>query len=148
MRPRHLFLLLAIFPIFASAQQQERQNFTTPLARERHIPFSGAVRIGNTLYIAGTTAPNLDTRGPVGAEQEAHLVMDDVKRIVERAGFKMDDLVSVQVFCTDLANYDAFNKVYRSYFHAAYPARAFIGASSLLFGARFEVMGIAVRPEK
>ena len=146
MRLRHLPLLwVAILPLIASAQQPQRENFTTKLAEQRHVPFSGAVRVGDTLYIAGTTAPDLGSRGAVSVEQEAHLVMNEVKRLVERAGFKMDDLVSVQVFCTDLANYDAFNNVYRTYFHGGYPARSFIGTPTLLFGARFEVLGIAVR---
>jgi 2-iminobutanoate/2-iminopropanoate deaminase len=60
----------------------------------------------------------------------------------------MDDLVSVQVFCSDVANYDAFNAVYRTYFHGEYPARAFLGSGKLLFGARYEVMGIAVKAQK
>jgi 2-iminobutanoate/2-iminopropanoate deaminase len=145
---RYLWLLLSIVPAFAWAQDHERQNFTTRLAEEHHVPFSSAVRVGNTLYIAGTTGVDLDTKGPVSIEAEAHLVMDQVKQSLERAGFKMDDLVSVQVFCTDLANYTAFNNVYRTYFHGAYPARSFIAASKLLFGARFEVMGIAVRAER
>ena len=56
----------------------------------------------------------------------------------------MDDLVWVQVFCSDLANYQAFNTVYRTYFKGPMPARAFLGVDHLLGGARFEVMGIAV----
>ena len=42
-------------------------------------------------------------------------------------------------------DYDAFNSVYRTYFTTEFPARAFLGSGTLLFGARFEVMGIAVR---
>jgi enamine deaminase RidA (YjgF/YER057c/UK114 family) len=57
----------------------------------------------------------------------------------------MDDVVSMQVFCTDLALYDTFNNVYRTYFTHGFPARAFIGAPALLRGAHFEVLGIAVR---
>ena len=57
----------------------------------------------------------------------------------------MDDIVSVQVFCTDLSHYQAFNDVYRTYFTQEYPARAFVGISTLLFDARFEVQGIAVK---
>jgi enamine deaminase RidA (YjgF/YER057c/UK114 family) len=57
----------------------------------------------------------------------------------------MDDLVSVQVFCSDVAHYAAFNAVYRTYFTREFPARAFLGAGTLLFEARFEVQGIAVR---
>ena len=57
----------------------------------------------------------------------------------------MDDVASVQIFCTDLKLYETFNAVYKTYFHGDYPARAFIGAASLVRGARFEVMGIAVK---
>jgi enamine deaminase RidA (YjgF/YER057c/UK114 family) len=57
----------------------------------------------------------------------------------------MDDLVSVQVFCTDLSLYDAFNGVYRTYFRRGFPARAFIGSGPLLRGARFEINGVAAR---
>ena len=58
----------------------------------------------------------------------------------------MDDLVSVQVFYSDLAQYETFNKEYATYFGKAHPARAVIGSGPLLYGARFEVQGIAVRP--
>jgi hypothetical protein len=44
-----------------------------------------------------------------------------------------------------VANYDGFNKVYRTYFTQEYPARAFLGSGPLLNGARFEILGIAVR---
>jgi enamine deaminase RidA (YjgF/YER057c/UK114 family) len=44
-----------------------------------------------------------------------------------------------------VAHYDAFNKIYRTYFTQEFPARAFIGSGRLLFGARFEVQAIAVR---
>jgi 2-iminobutanoate/2-iminopropanoate deaminase len=71
--------------------------------------------------------------------------MDEFKQTVESAGLSMDDVVSIQVFCTDLNLYDKFNGVYKTYFHADYPARAFLGAASLLRGGRYEVMGIAVK---
>ena len=61
------------------------------------------------------------------------------------AGMTMDDLVSVQIFCPDVKHYDAFNAVYRTFFTKEFPARAFLGSGPLLFGARFEVMGIAVK---
>ena len=57
----------------------------------------------------------------------------------------MDDLEYVEIYCTDLKLYSAFNKAYASAFKSPYPARDFIGAKDLLFGAHFEMMGIAVR---
>ena len=56
----------------------------------------------------------------------------------------MDDLVQVQVFCSDLSLYQDFNKLYASYFDGGAPARAFVGSGPLLFEARFEINGIAV----
>ena len=82
---------------------------------------------------------------PASAAEEARLVLNDVKATLEAAGMSMDDLVSVQVFCSDVAHYDAFNRVYCTYFTKEFPARAFLGAGTLIFGARFEVQGIAVR---
>jgi 2-iminobutanoate/2-iminopropanoate deaminase len=57
----------------------------------------------------------------------------------------MDDLVFVQVYCTDVKLYDTFNAVYRTYFKR-FPARAFLGSGPLLGGARFEIQGIAEKP--
>jgi enamine deaminase RidA (YjgF/YER057c/UK114 family) len=54
-------------------------------------------------------------------------------------------VVSIQVFCTDLKLFETFNGVYKTYFHGDYPARAFVGAATLLRGGRFEVTGIAVK---
>jgi 2-iminobutanoate/2-iminopropanoate deaminase len=61
------------------------------------------------------------------------------------AGMTMDDLVSVQVFCSDVAHYDAFTGVYRTFSTREFPARAFLRSGRLLNKTRFEVMGIAVK---
>lgn len=147
MKIRYL-LPLVLVSLLASGQTAARQHLKSKLAQERHLPFSSGVLVGDTLYIAGTTGVDPGTKGPVSAEEEARRVMDSVKQVVEQAGMTMDDIVSLQVFCTDLANYDTFNGVYQTYFHGDYPARAFVGASKLLFGARYEVMGIAVHSGK
>lgn len=47
--------------------------------------------------------------------------------------------------CPNVKHYDTFNKVYRTYFKTELPPRAFIGAGTLLFDARFEMQGIAVK---
>lgn len=108
------------------------------------LPFSGAVWVGNTLHLSGTLGVE-DGRVPETAAQEAANVLDNVKATLENAGLTMDDLVSVQVYASDVGDYDAFNSVYRTYFTREFPARAFLGSGTLLFGARFEVTGIAVR---
>jgi 2-iminobutanoate/2-iminopropanoate deaminase len=109
-------------------------------------PFSDAVLVGDTLYLAGRIGFLPGTRQlPATAEEEARLVLDQYKTVLAEAGMTMDDLVSVQVFCSDVKLFDAWNKVYPTYFGKDLPARAFIGSGPLLFGARFEMQGIAVR---
>lgn len=71
--------------------------------------------------------------------------MHSFKRTLEAAGLTTDDLVSVQVFCSDVSLFNTFNSVYVKFFNGAYPARAFLGSGPLLFGAKFEVQGIAAR---
>jgi 2-iminobutanoate/2-iminopropanoate deaminase len=138
--------LLACVLLLAAtaAAQSDRKFLKSKLATEKHLPFSSAVQVGQTLYIAGTTADTEKLAAGLSAEQEAREIMEQVKKTLESTGMTMGDLVSIQVYCTDLALYDAFNGVYSKYFQANYPARAFIGVAKLLFGAHFEVSGTAV----
>ena len=108
-------------------------------------PFSGAVRVGDTLYVSGQIGLGPDRKPPADVTAEAKLVMDALKKVLADAAMTPDDLVSVQVFCSDVRHYDDFNAVYRTYFTKEFPARAFLGSGTLLFGARFEVMGVAVK---
>lgn len=127
-----------------AAAQSDRKFLKSKLATEKHLPFSSAVQVGQTLYIAGTTADTDKLATGLSAEQEARNIMEQVKKTLESAGMTMDDLVSIQVYCTDLALYDTFNGVYSKYFQANFPARAFVGVAKLLFGAHFEVSGTAI----
>jgi enamine deaminase RidA (YjgF/YER057c/UK114 family) len=112
-----------------------------------NLPFSDAVWHGDTLYLCGHLGLDATTgRPPSTAEEEARLVLDGVKRTLQTAGLSMDDLVSVQIFCSDVTLFEQFNTVYRTYFKAEFPARAFLGSGQLLFNARFEVQGIAAKP--
>lgn len=142
--------VLLLLSVTAVAADSDRRHIVLRKSPPRNaLPFSEGVLVGNTLYVAGHIGIDPKTGKPGATpEEEATLVMNAIKQTVEAGGMNMDDLVSVQVFCSDVANYDAFNAVYRTYFHGEYPARAFLGSGKLLFGARYEVMGIAVKGAK
>ena len=155
MKIRLLAFLLFCGVALAAAQSgaapqpgdSDRTYIVAPERKGR--PFSDAVLVGNTLYIAGHIGMDPKTGKPgATAEEEAKLVMDGIKKTVESAGMTMDDLVSVQVFCSDVSLYDTFNQVYRGYFKGDFPARAFLGSGKLLFGARYEVLGTAIKKAK
>ena len=137
-----LFLMLCL-----TAGAADRKYIVKPRpANAQGLPFSDAVLVGNTLYIAGHLGVDAKTgMPPESPEEEARLVMDGIRQTVELAGLTMDDVVAMQIMCTDLKLYDTFNGVYKTYFHGDYPARAFLGTDKLLRGAHYEVLGIAVK---
>ena len=108
------------------------------------LPFSGAVMEGNTLYLSGMLGV-IDGEVPSTPEEETRLIMEQFKATLAEAGMTMNDLVSVTIYCSDVSHYAAFNSVYRTYFNGNFPARAFIGSGNLLFNARFEMQGVAVK---
>jgi reactive intermediate/imine deaminase len=110
-------------------------------------PFSDAILSGNTLYLAGRIGIDPKTgKVPEKIEDEIKLLLDSEKDVLSQAGMTMDDLVYVQVACTDLSLFGKFNPIYASYFTTKdYPAREFIGAGSLLLGGHFELQAIAVK---
>ena len=139
-----LIFLIAVLTSGAQDRKYIVMKRATPAAAS--APFSEAVLVGDTLHIGGHSGLDPATGKPGATpDEEARLVMDAVKRTVEAAGMTMDDIVSVQVYCSDVSFYAAFNGVYRTYFHGNFPARAFLGSGKLLFDARFEVLGVAVK---
>jgi 2-iminobutanoate/2-iminopropanoate deaminase len=121
-----------------------RKIFNTP----DHTPqmaFSNAILEGDTLFISGSIGLDPKTgKAPDKIEDEIKLLLDGYKNLLTQAGFTMDDLVYVQISCTDLSNYDKFNAAYKTYFTKDLPAREFVGVASLLRGGHFEMQAIAV----
>jgi 2-iminobutanoate/2-iminopropanoate deaminase len=140
-------LTIALVASVARADKPSRRYIrpSSPGAGATALPFSGAVLVGDTLYLAGDIGLEEGNKVPADARTEATLVLDRIEKTLAEAGMTLDDLVYVQVFCSDVAHYGDFNAVYRTRFKQEFPARAFIGSGKLLFGARFEVQGIAVR---
>ncbi|HZQ91894.1 MAG TPA: RidA family protein [Terriglobales bacterium] len=139
-------LLLLLFAVQAFAADAPRRQVINLANRRPNLPFSDAVMVGDTLYLSGRIGIDPKTNlPPAGIEQEARLLLDGFKAVLAEAGMTMDDLVSVQVCCPDVSLFDRWNAVYKTYFKGDLPARAFLGSGPLLFGAHFEMMGIAVK---
>ena len=73
--------------------------------------------------------------------------MEHIKTTLEAHGYRLQDVVKCTVMLADIAEWDIFNEVYKSYFKPPYPARSAFGASGLAVGARVEVECIAARPQ-
>ena len=109
------------------------------------LPFSEAVRVGNTVYLSGQVgiAPGTMKLVPGGMKEEARQTMENIKASLEANGYSMRDVVKCTVMLADIGEWAAFNEVYRTFFASPYPARSALGANGLALGARVEVECIA-----
>lgn len=109
------------------------------------LPFSEAVRHGNTLYLSGQVGilPGTLKLVPGGIRAEARQTVENVKAVLEHHGCGMGHLVKCTAMLADMAEWAAFNEVYISFFSADYPARSAFGCNGLVLGARVELECIA-----
>jgi 2-iminobutanoate/2-iminopropanoate deaminase len=139
---------LTTFPTLehTAARQSPQRRYFQSTGSLAGLPFSNAVLVGNTLYVAGHIGvDDASGQAPADLDREIQLLLDQFRATLAQAGMKMDNLVSANVYCTDLSLYDKFNTSYRKQFSKDFPARAFVGVASLLRGAHFEMEGVAVK---
>jgi 2-iminobutanoate/2-iminopropanoate deaminase len=136
---------LEVRNVFAQQSSAQRSVINLP-GKPANLPFSDGVLVGHTLYLAGRIGTDPKSgNAPADVDQEIKLLLDGVQSTLAAAGMTMDDLVYVQVYCTDLSLYDRFNTAYAARFKKEFPARMFVGASQLLRNGHFELMSIAVK---
>ena len=132
--------------VFSQGEAQSKRRVINPPGATSSLPFSKAIQAGDTLYLSGSIGLDPKTgKAPEKIEDELKFLFDDYKNTLSAAGMTMDDLVYVQISCSDLSLYDKFNAAYRAQFSKDFPAREFIGAASLLRGGHFEMQAIAVK---
>ena len=109
--------------------------------------YSQAVKHGNLVFLSGQIPLDPDTMEIVRGDFEARArrVFDNLRAVVEAAGGTMDQILKLNIYLTDLANFATVNTVMADYFAEPYPARAAVGVASLPKGADVEaeaVLGI------
>jgi len=112
-------------------------------------PYSESARVGDLLFLAGQIGEDKDGNlVPGGIKAEAEQMMLNIKAALARRGLAMEHVVKCTVFLADIAEWGAFNEVYKRHFSQPYPARSALGASGLAVNARVEMECIAGYPEK
>ena len=109
------------------------------------LPFSNGILVGNTLYVAGQEGLDNGKLRPGGIGPETQAALENIKKIVESAGLQMKDVVSVNVYLADIAEFGEMNKVYKTFFPEPRPARATVQVAALVGNARIEITAIAVK---
>jgi len=109
------------------------------------LPFSEAVRVGNTLYLSGQigTLPGTLMLIDGGIEPETRQTMENIRAVLEANGASLDDVVKCTVMLAEIAEWKQANAVYRTFFTRHLPARSAFATSGLALGARIEIECIA-----
>lgn len=111
--------------------------------------YSQAVKAGTTVYLSGQIPLVPETMEIVSEDfaEQATQVFENIKAVCEAAGGKTNDLVKVNIYLLDLANFATVNEIMAKYFTQPYPARAAIGIKELPKGSQIEIDGVMELPE-
>ena len=129
-----------------SAETSEIRHYVKDAYKDAGFPFSSAVEADGWIFLAGElgTTPEAGLV-PGGIEPETRQTMDNIEATLAANGVGWDNVVKCTVFLADIAEWPAFNEIYKTYFDGTYPARSALGASGLALGARVEIECIAKR---
>lgn len=149
---KYLFCLLSTLLVFGcdanvevSHSSAEPQYLKAPGTEEMNLPFSSAVRVGDTLYLSGALGivPGTRNLAEGGIQAETRQTLENISTTLSNFGSSMDRVVKCTVFLADMAEWGAMNEVYRTFFPNP-PARSAVGASGLALDARVEIECIAI----
>jgi 2-iminobutanoate/2-iminopropanoate deaminase len=139
---KRVFCMAGLTAVFASGSalaQNKAVDF------KQGMPFSGGFIAGNTLYVAGQQGRDEGGKLSGDIKSETTSTIAAIKKVVDAAGFKMTDLVSVTVFVTSLDDVPKMNEVYKALMPDPKPARATVQVAGLIGGAKIEISAIAVK---
>ena len=110
-------------------------------------PYNQAIQVGNMLFASGQLGLDPATGNfPEGGVKEQPIQsFQNVKAILEEAGFSINDVVKTTVFLADMADFAAMNEIYASQFEGDFPARSAVAVKTLPKNALVEVEVIAVK---
>ena len=110
--------------------------------------YSQAILVGETLYLSGQIGLDPYSMELVeGIEAQIRRVFDNLKAVCEAAGGSLAEIAKLNIFLTDLSNFQLVNQIMGEYFAQPYPARAALGVASLPKGALVEMDGIVIIPQ-
>ncbi len=145
---RQFTLALGLTLACASPALAEKTLIESPDAPKAIGPYSQAIQSGNLVFVSGSLP--FDPAGKIDYSKQditaqTRRTIDNIALTLAAAKLTLDDVVSATVYVTDVDDFPAVNAVYASYFHAPYPARAFVQVAKLLRGVKVEISVIAAR---
>ncbi len=130
-----LLMLIVLLPGLLPAQKKA----IVPEGASVAGPYTPGIQAGNFLFVAGQVGRDRNGKYPESFEDEVKQTLENVRAVLDKAGYTFADAVSVQVHLTDISLFDRMNKVYMTYFPEPRPARTTVGGAQLVGPARVEI---------
>jgi reactive intermediate/imine deaminase len=127
----------------------KKQTIQSPDAPQAIGTYSQAIRVdgGDTIYLSGQIGLDPSTmQMAAGIEEQIQQVISNLKAVATAGGGSLADIVKLNVYLTDLSNFEKVNAAMASHFDKPYPARAAVGVAALPRGALVEMDAVMVLP--
>lgn len=115
-------------------ESMKRENFSTNTKWEPIVGYSRAVKVGNMIFVTGTTAT--DERGNLVGGNDAYAqsrqALGNIERVLRRAGATMKDVVRTRIFVTDISRWEEVGRAHAEYFRDIKPATTMVEISRLI----------------
>ncbi|MCC3156782.1 RidA family protein [Hymenobacter sp. 15J16-1T3B] len=109
-----------------------RQRITSGSPWEGPVGYSRAIRVGNVVEVAGTTAQDGDATPSGDAYSQTKRILEKIADALAEAGATMADVVRTRIYVTDIRHWEAVGKAHGEVFHAIRPASTMIEVSALI----------------
>jgi enamine deaminase RidA (YjgF/YER057c/UK114 family) len=112
----------------------KRQNISSGTPWESIVGYSRAVKIGNHIWVAGTTASNEkgEVVSPGNAGEQTRYILQKIERALTEAGSSLNDVVRTRLYVTDIADWQAIGQVHGEFFGHIRPASTMVEISKLV----------------
>ncbi len=117
-----------------SGEKSKRLNLSSGSKWEDIVGYSRAVRVGNIIEVAGTTAvdENGVLRGDDDPFEQTRFILEKIGKVIQQAGASLEDVVRTRIYCTDISRWEQIGRAHGEFFRVIKPVTSMVEVSKLI----------------